>query len=163
MFARRGLVDQAAADFDQALRAGVKELDSTCNELIAFEPVLAKVALLRHEDLRWQRAVCRAFLRAGKPDQAAAFLDGLPPAQSGKWELVLERGNIDAYRSQWQAAADAFARAFAMREPDNPQLWFADGVLRLQIGDHAGYRDVSRTFLEYFGSTEDAAAAALVA
>jgi serine/threonine protein kinase/uncharacterized protein HemY len=71
--------------------------------------------------------------------------------------LRVERGELFARLGLWDLAAEDFARAFAVREPDFTLRWYRHALLRLQVGDSAGYRQVRRQMGERFRGTIDGA------
>jgi tetratricopeptide (TPR) repeat protein len=61
----------------------------------------------------------------------------------------IDEGAALAFRDRWGEAAAAFARAFATeRAPDRPHLWFEHALLRLAVGDSAGYHADCQHMLE---------------
>jgi serine/threonine protein kinase/uncharacterized protein HemY len=69
--------------------------------------------------------------------------------------LRVERGELFARLGLWDLAAEDFARAFAVREPDFTLRWYRHALLRLQVGDLAGYRQVRRQMGGRFRGTID--------
>jgi tetratricopeptide (TPR) repeat protein len=122
---------------------------------------------------RWEQAAADfakalADLPGDSPERTAVY------AELRKWEKVLartvelrpddgplrlERGRSFAERGRWQEAAAEFARAFALRPPEDPHLWFQHACLRLLVEDAAGYRQVCADMLRHFGRPRDAEAA----
>jgi eukaryotic-like serine/threonine-protein kinase len=60
-----------------------------------------------------------------------------------------------ADRGRWEEAAVAYARALADGTPRHPAPWFAHAVLRLAIGDAAGWSSAGRHMLEVLRETGD--------
>jgi len=63
-------------------------------------------------------------------------------------EQDLARADAAATSSRWEEAAAAFGRIFTERAPDPPERWFEHAVLRLAVGDAAGYRSVCANMVE---------------
>jgi tetratricopeptide (TPR) repeat protein len=59
-----------------------------------------------------------------------------------------------ADRGQWDEAAIAYARGIAIGEP-GPELWFDHAILRLAIGEEAGYRSACRHLLDVLRGHDD--------
>ena len=60
-----------------------------------------------------------------------------------------------ADRGRWQEAAVAYARALADETPSHPAPWFAHAVLRLAMGDAAGWSSACQHMLEILRETGD--------
>jgi serine/threonine protein kinase len=106
-------------------------------------------------------------------DEAAALLGmtakGLRQQSSGDedleiWTLVLEaqpdsvaarcqRADAHAARGEWARAAADYARAFEAQGPANPFHWFQQALIRLQLGDVKGYRQICGRMWKRFGSS----------
>ena len=89
--------------------------------------------------LRWDDAHL-AFTKAIelRPDQIAA------------WR---ERGDLLALLGLWDLAAADFAQEMELRQPDVTRRYYLHAVLRLHVGDTAGYQAVRRLARERFGGT----------
>jgi len=74
----------------------------------------------------------------------------LRPDHTSVW---IGRGNFYARLGLWDLVADDYARAFALRDSDNWLYWYNHALLRLEVGDEAGYRRLCARGLEHFGRT----------
>jgi len=66
-------------------------------------------------------------------------------------DLWNKRGTACAVQGRWQQAAADFARAFELQLPEDPLLWQAHAILRLQVGDAKGYQQICTRMVERFG------------
>src|SRR5205085_1783180 len=70
--------------------------------------------------------------------------------------LWIARVQRFARRSEWDKASEAAARWKELDADEHLHLaWFYDSVLRLQLGDVPGYRQVCHDMLTRFGQTKD--------
>jgi tetratricopeptide (TPR) repeat protein len=61
-----------------------------------------------------------------------------------------------ARMSEWKQASEAATRWQELEADEDPHLaWFYDSVLRLQLGDAPGYREVCHDMLTRFGQAKD--------
>src|SRR5262249_23257419 len=76
-----------------------------------------------------------------------------PPRLDNLWAWYL-MGEAHAREQHWQKASECFAKA--VEAPSAPvHLWYEHGLLRLQLGDLAGYQKACTSALERFDKTED--------
>ena len=90
-------------------------------------------------ELRWDDAY-KSFTKAIelRPDQASGWM---------------ERADLLSVLGLWDLAAADFAREMELRQPDVIRRYYLDALLRLRVGDMAGYQAVRRNALERFRGT----------
>jgi len=87
---------------------------------------------------------------AASPLQVVVDLGPLSPTVLLRENRLTAQADAAVTSSRWEEAAAAFARIFTERAPDRPEHWFEHAVLRLAVGDVAGYRSVCGKMLEAF-------------
>jgi hypothetical protein len=135
----RGDYDIAAADFSEAIR-----LDS--HEAASF----------------FNRGNC--YLRKREFTKAVAdFSQAIDLNKPGFWQPWPHRGRAHAELGQWEKAAADFVKATEFKEANDATLWHALALVRLQLGDMAGFRKCCATMLQKFSRNKDDATAYLLA
>jgi eukaryotic-like serine/threonine-protein kinase len=95
------------------------------------------------------RTIRRNLARMGLDWDAPAYSDddptgpsasALPRAQIQYSGNAIAEGVELGEKGQWEAAAAAYARAFADEVPELPGLYCQQAIIRLTVGDRAGYR-----------------------
>ncbi len=95
--------------------------------------------LLHAEQLRWRDA--HADLTKAielRPDEAANWV--------ARVDLLTDLG-------LWDLAAADFAREFEVREPDSTMRWYRSAIVRLSVGDSAGYHALCLRMCQRFNGT----------
>jgi serine/threonine protein kinase len=77
-----------------------------------------------------------------------------PPRPSNFWAWFL-MGEAYAREQEWQKASECFAKVIETPNA-NAAFWYRHGLLRLQLGDLAGFQKACAAALERFGKTDDA-------
>ncbi len=72
-------------------------------------------------------------------------------------------GRSRAQQGHWVVAAANYAKAFELAEPARPLFWFEHAYLRLQVGDHEGYRKLCRRMCERYDQSNKQWGSILVA
>jgi hypothetical protein len=93
---------------------------------------------------------------------ALFHLNRLVNAQPKDGHHALYRGHVHAYLGQWEKAAADFATAAELM-PNASELWEYRSLVRLRVGDTAGYREVYADMLKRFGQTRNPHIACLLA
>src|SRR5262249_47253559 len=71
-----------------------------------------------------------------------------PPHLNDLWAWYL-MGEASAHEQDWQKASECYAKV--VETPDaNVAVWYSHGLLRLQLGDFAGYQKACAVALERF-------------
>ena len=81
-------------------------------------------------------------------DPAAPPAPDLPPLKVYDFGCATIETEALVLQGRWEEAPATFARAFADGEPDRPDWLFEQAVLRLALGDVAGYRSSRRRMLD---------------
>jgi tetratricopeptide (TPR) repeat protein len=81
-------------------------------------------------------------------DPADPSAPHFPPLQINDAELAIADAATLARQGRWEEAAALYAQALADGPPDRPERWFEQAVLRLALGDAAGYRSSCRRMLD---------------
>jgi tetratricopeptide (TPR) repeat protein len=108
---------------------------------------------LRIDRGRWQARLgitdgAIADLRAALDLDPSAFLDGADaPALLRLADQLAERGD-------WENASRCYARAFELSQ-GTPFDWYRHALLRLYLGDLAGYRKIRAAVLARFGDAQN--------
>jgi serine/threonine protein kinase/Flp pilus assembly protein TadD len=76
----------------------------------------------------------------------------LRPDHASVWAELSE---MHARLGLWELASADFARELELREPDSTMRWYRHALLRLHLGDVAGYRQVSRRMRRRFRGTSN--------
>ncbi|MFI5460795.1 MAG: protein kinase [Isosphaerales bacterium] len=136
-------VRQRALDLAEPLvQALVNEADRLVRSL--FDKLVLKNDVL--ESLRADAALSELVRR-----------EALRHAESFPGNPIAEGAEL-AHRGRWEEAAAAYARAFASGAPVRPDLWFEQAILRLAVGDAAGYRSACRHMLDVLPARQQLAA-----
>jgi WD40 repeat protein/serine/threonine protein kinase/tetratricopeptide (TPR) repeat protein len=106
------------------------------------------------ETLAWSRGEAATCEKDKQWSAAIWHLDRLLAAQPDQEHLHRRRGQAYAELGQWDQAAADFAKAIGLKQLDI-ETWFQHALLRLAVGDHAGYRSACGGMLERFGPTAD--------
>jgi WD40 repeat protein/tRNA A-37 threonylcarbamoyl transferase component Bud32/tetratricopeptide (TPR) repeat protein len=103
----------------------------------------------------WQRQQAATAIDSIQWFAAAWHLDRLVAAEPK--ELVWRglRGTARAQLGLWEGAARDM-ESFAAAASDLPQIWANVALLRLQLGDVKGYRDICTRLRKQFGGVDDA-------
>jgi tetratricopeptide (TPR) repeat protein len=75
----------------------------------------------------------------------------LDPKNASAW---YQRGMTQGNLAQWDKASADFSKAIEV-DPGNPWPWYARALVRLQQGDHAGFRKACAGMLEHFGQASN--------
>jgi hypothetical protein len=86
-------------------------------------------------------------------DPAAPSAPPLPPVRMILRDDLIAEAAALVGRGRWDEAAATWALAFATEGPDLPPLCFEGAVMRLAVGDAAGYRSACRRLLDVLGRT----------
>jgi tetratricopeptide (TPR) repeat protein len=98
----------------------------------------------------------RWYISALRWDDASAVLKKavrLRPDHASAW---VELGELHTRLGLWDLAAADFARELEVREPEATSRWFQLALMRLHLGDTAGYRQVSGKMRARFSGTSNA-------
>jgi WD40 repeat protein/serine/threonine protein kinase/tetratricopeptide (TPR) repeat protein len=104
--------------------------------------------------LAWHHRQAAACERAGQWSAAAYHLDRLIALEPEQALHHHRRGHAHAELAHWAEAAADYARAFTL-EPDDLVIRLRHALLRLKLGDAAGYRQVCASALGRRGTTPD--------
>ncbi len=158
-------------DADKALRLvetdsgrTVARLESpdSCNAFLAtFSPDGSRLVVVTNDGPAvhvWDlRAIRRRLAAMGLDWDAPAYPDDDPTASSAPrfprvqvhdFEYAMAETEELAHQGRWEEAAAAYDRAFPDGLPDRPEHLFEQAVLRLAVGDVAGYRLSCRRMFE---------------
>lgn len=75
-------------------------------------------------------------IEGGALDKALSDIDAILAANPGDQDSSIRRAEICLLRSDWKAAASAFAE-MAQTQPGSPKHWIGAGVALMAVGDHA--------------------------
>jgi WD40 repeat protein/serine/threonine protein kinase/regulator of sirC expression with transglutaminase-like and TPR domain len=124
-----GRLDKAAADYGKALELGPRD------------DVLARCRSF------WEECETKEQWRTG-----LWYLNRLAKAQPRDSYVHGRLGKAHGRLGQFEEAARAYARAVELR-PNDPLVWQPDAVMKLDLGDVAGYRKACASLLRYVGPT----------
>jgi tetratricopeptide (TPR) repeat protein len=91
-----------------------------------------------------------------------AHLDALIAEDPGRASLHARRGHVRAALRRWEDASGDFAQAIAI-DPENEHHYYPQALLRLRLGDAAGYAALCAGMFERFGGLDVAQTRDLVA
>src|SRR5262249_55600082 len=86
----------------------------------------------------------RMYVKQGEWGMAVRALTRAIKRMKEEASPRLERGLDYARLGLWNEAAADFAKSFALRPPDQVNLWYYHACLRCLAGDQAGYRRICR-------------------
>ena len=81
-------------------------------------------------------------------DPAATSAPDFPPLQINDFEHASAETEALALQGRWEEAGAAYDRGFPGGAPDLPERVFEQAVIRLAVGDFAGYRSSCRRMFE---------------
>jgi tetratricopeptide (TPR) repeat protein len=163
-YSRKGLYEQANADYTRAL-----ELEPKSGWLHAYR---AENSLQSRKFENALADCAEAFKLPGEHRHHTFFTRGCVYETQVEYEKALEdfseaikihdaahpyyhRGAVFANLGQWDRSAADYDMALQLW-PENPEIWFINACLRLQIGDIERYKNLRSRMAERFGqSTND--------
>jgi tetratricopeptide (TPR) repeat protein/WD40 repeat protein len=112
-------------------------------ELWRFREEAAELLSVTTEDLR-QQLSGNADLEIWR-----LVLEAQPDSVLARWQ----RGELYSRLSLWDLGAADFAKAFQLQATPSAHLWFCHALLRVHVGDVAGYRKVAAQLPQHFKQT----------